>query len=328
MASQNGFRLYVGDGGTAAARGQTVPPYRPFGDLDAPEFYRASPGLRDAVNVALALGQPLLVTGKPGTGKTQLASSVAHELGLNKLTFHAKTTSIARDLFYQYDALRHFNDSQVQKAAAPVDEYIAFDALGLAVLLSLPPAEADPFLPRELRGSGPVRSVVLIDEIDKAPRDFPNDILNEIEDMQFAVRELRRPSFVAEPAFRPIVIMTSNSEKDLPDAFLRRCVFFNIDPPDGQELQAIVERRLQLKSDFVPTKLKNAIQHFVDLRSTLKKEPATAEFLGWVKILNDMDIDIGALTPSQADIVAFSYTVLAKSKDDLDKLRSRIAAAP
>src|SRR5436305_12540044 len=135
-------------------------------ELNDPAGYLADEGLRDAVNVALMLGQPLLVTGEPGTGKTQLAASIAFELGLSApLIFHTKTTSTARDLFYRYDALGHFHDAQSRKDETRVEDYIHYEALGLALLLSMSPQEANPFLPDQLRDAGPGRSVVLIDEV-------------------------------------------------------------------------------------------------------------------------------------------------------------------
>ncbi|NIM17308.1 MAG: AAA family ATPase, partial [Candidatus Aminicenantes bacterium] len=162
-------------------------------DFDHPRNYIAGEGLRNAVNVALALGQPLLITGEPGTGKTQLADSIAWELGLPVMEFHTKTTSAAVDLFYQYDALRRFQDAQVpEKKQLNIDDYITYQALGNAILLTMPPAEANKYLPEELQGIGPTRSVVLIDEIDKAPRDLPNDVLDEIEKMRFTVKETGR----------------------------------------------------------------------------------------------------------------------------------------
>ena len=199
------MRLYSGQGVTVSQRNERLPLFEPLVRLNAPELYLAEKGLTDAVNVALALGQPLLVTGDPGTGKTQLAASVACELELPPpLTFHAKTTSTARDLFYRYDALAHFHDSHFRKDGLNVESYITFEALGQAILLSLQSDDADSYLPDALRGRGPTRSVVLIDEIDKAPRDFPNDILNEIEHLTFTVRETGQ-SFTTGPEYRPIL---------------------------------------------------------------------------------------------------------------------------
>jgi MoxR-like ATPase len=317
----NAFRLYTGEGTPISARGLELPPFERLETLSDPADYLAGDGLCDAVNVALTLGQPLLVTGEPGTGKTQLAGSVAYELGLPPpLVFHTKTTSTARDLFYRYDSLRHFHDTHVRHEALSVESYITYEALGLAILLSMNPEEADPYLPEHLRGRGPLRSVVLVDEIDKAPRDLPNDILNEVENLTFAVRETGRV-FRAEQGYRPILVLTSNSEKNLPDAFLRRCVFYHIPFPDKERLKEIVERRLKLGSAFTPRMLDRALAHFEQIRElSLRKKPATAELLSWLRVLDRLQIDVGELRPGQAEALAFTYAILAKSSEDRETI--------
>ena len=319
-------RLYSGEGIPVSKRDLRLPLFERPSRLDAPEYYIAEKGLTDAVNVALALGQPLLVTGDPGTGKTQLAASLACELDLPApLTFDAKTTSTAKDLFYRYDALAHFHDSHFRKDQLSIESYVTFEALGLAILLSLPGPDADRFLPDRLRGKGPTRTVVLIDEIDKAPRDFPNDILNEIEHLTFTVRETGQ-AFTASPAYRPILVLTSNSEKNLPDAFLRRCIFYHISFPSRDRLKEIIARRLEPLGGFGPDVLDNALQHFDEIRAlALTKKPATAECLAWLRVLQQMEIDPGNLKPGQAEALALSYCVLAKSKDDLTKLQRSLA---
>lgn len=328
MNSPSAFHLYSGDGTTITSRSLSLPPFERTVSIDDPRYYLADKPLRDAVNVALSLGQPLLVTGEPGTGKTQLASSLAFELGLPApLVFQTKTSSAARDLFYRYDALRHFHDSQFRRDNTQVDEYISYEALGLAILLSLPPAEGDAYLPPGLRGQGPTRSVVLIDEVDKAPRDLPNDVLNEIENMAFTVAEGGR-TFRASQAFRPVVVLTSNSEKNLPDAFLRRCVFFHIAFPDHDRLREIVHRRLRLDARFSNSMIESAIRHFEKLRGlALKKKPATAEFLQWMQVLERMSIDVNDLQPKQAEALALSYCVLAKTKEDLAIMQGTLSQA-
>lgn len=313
----NSFKLYRGDGTTISSRGSVLPLSQTTNDLSDPSAYIAGKGLSDAVNVSLALGQPLLVTGEPGTGKTQLAASIAYELGLpSPFVFHTKTTSIAKDLFYRYDALRHFHDAQFSKEGLDLERYVTYDALGLAILLSMTPKLANPYLVQRLRDIGPIRSVVLIDEIDKAPRDLPNDILNEIEDLSYAVKETGR-TFSAEQGYRPILILTSNSEKNLPDAFLRRCIFYHIPFPGEQRLKEIVQRRLKVNDSFTPQMMEHAIQHFERIRElSLKKKPATAELLSWIQVLDKIQLDVANLKPGQAETLAFTYSILAKSKED------------
>jgi MoxR-like ATPase len=296
-------------------------------DTMDPQNYIAGPRLQKAVNVALALGQPLLVTGDPGTGKTQLAASIAYEYDLPLLSFHVKSTSVAQDLFYQYDALRRFQDSYDSKKEINAINYITFKALGLAILLSLPKEEADPFLPESYKGKGPTRSVILLDEIDKAPRDLPNDVLLEIEHLKFDIKEIEKPSdtqniknppFKADENYRPIVVITSNSEKNLPDAFLRRCVFYHIPFPDDDALETIIKRRFasdpHISQKLSENYIKPAIDHFKKIQKLpLKRKPSPAELLAWFNILYALDLVVRNLTADIKD----SYTVLAKNHDDL-----------
>lgn len=320
MTQETEFVYYSGEGKRAADGGRALPDYEQLVRPDRPGGYLAEEGLRNAVNAALMLGQPLLVTGEPGTGKTQLARSVAYELGLPEpLVFNTKTTSTARDLFYRYDSLAHFHDAQFRKGeGVDIEHYITPEALGSAILLALPSAEADPFLPPHLKGKGPVRSVVLIDEIDKAPRDLPNDVLNELESMSFTVRETGR-TFHAPPRYRPFIIMTSNAEKNLPEPLLRRCVFYYIKfPDDPARLAAIVRSRLGEDGEMPEGMLDNALRHFIEIRRNerLRKPPATAELLAWLRILGLRRIDAG--DPSQAAALASTYPILLKYKEDLE----------
>src|SRR5262249_34708323 len=158
-------------------------------------------------------------------------------------------------------------------------------------------------LPKHMRHLKPTRSVVLIDEIDKAPRDLPNDVLHEIEYLAFQVRETRR-EFKADRDARPLVILTSNSEKNLPDAFLRRCIFYHIEFPDQERLKGIVHRRFG-EAAFPPTQLEQALAHFLALRKEgLKKNPATAEllaWLAWLKVAERLPLDFGKLTDAEAE---------------------------
>jgi MoxR-like ATPase len=326
MTKEFNLHLYEGNGVPINQRGQELPGYESMEDFQHPKNYIAVEGLRNAVNVALALGQPLLVTGEPGTGKTQLADSVAWEMGLPMLEFHTKTTSTATDLFYRYDALLRFQDAQMtEKKQLNIDDYITYEALGKAILLTKPPAEVEKYLPKELQGIGPMRSVVLIDEIDKAPRDLPNDVLNEIERMQFTVKETG-VTFEAEKRLRPILMLTSNSEKNLPDAFLRRCVYYHIPFPMREQLKEIVQKRFGKQADFTPDFIDAAMDRFFEIRElALKKKPATAEFLGWLRILQSMDLDAKDLKTGQAEAFALSLSILAKGSEDFALLKTKFA---
>ena len=337
MTNLRDYEFYTGRGETLSERGRTLPAVEEDYELGSPERYVAGKELSDAVNVALLLGQPLLVAGEPGTGKTQLAWSIAHELlHSTPLVFNTKTTSAARDLFYSYDALSHFRDANLRAASVALgpESYITYEALGLAILLSLPVSEREAALHGnhasrdaryDLMSPEPRRSVVLIDEIDKAPRDFPNDILHEIEQLSFTVRETGR-TFAAKDAYRPIIVLTSNSERNLPDAFLRRCVFYDIPFPRAERLADIVKGRLRLSQTFQEGALREAIEHFEEIRALpLKKKPATAELIAWVKVLDRMQIDVKNLRGEEADALMLTYSVLAKNSDDLATLRETYA---
>jgi MoxR-like ATPase len=219
-------------------------------NLTDPEHYLASPELAAAVNVAIELGMPLLLTGDPGCGKSRLADSVACELGLNRdqkgvgraLRFTVKSDTEGRDLFYRFDTLGRFHASQHDKNPREPREFITFNPLGKAILRAKGKREALRKLMRDGDWNDlpdqPERNVVLIDEIDKAPREVPNDLLSEIENLSFTIPELFHHAEVCleddDKPFRPIVVITSNSERDLPPAFLRRCIYFHLElPPYG-----------------------------------------------------------------------------------------------
>lgn len=303
--------------------GKELPDFKPAADFYSPKDYIVDKKMRYAVNIAVATGQPLLVTGEPGTGKTQLAAAISYHLGLgDPLIFNTKTTSVADDLFYQYDALTRFHDIQFEKIRKDVKTYLTYQAVGKAILLTIPFDQRDDRFPDDLKEIPPKRSVVLIDEIDKAPRDLPNDVLNEIERMEFTVKEMNK-TFKAVTERRPILILTSNSEKNLPDPFLRRCIFYHIPFPDEDQLKEIARRRLP---DLPEALIEMAVPHFYQLRrKNLKKDPATAEFLTWLTIVDHLKIkDFNKLTAAEADLLAASYTIIAKTQEDLEKLQSVI----
>lgn len=277
--------------------------YKWYGDRTdaqlASEKYLADQGLATAVNTALAAEQPLLVTGEPGTGKTTLARSIADQLGLEIHTFHTRSDHQSRDLLYSFDHLRRFYDAQSRDArVADLSHYIEFRGLGAAIK------------------SGK-ECVVLIDEIDKAPRDLPNDLLDVIEKNTFKVDETNE---VIPSKARPIVVITSNNERQLPDPFLRRCVFHSLTFPDATVLRRILAAHL--KADL-PTELASvAIARFEEIRKLpLEKRPATGELLAWMRVLIRAGVPEGTLEAPIAELPHLG--ALLKTERDLGSARKR-----
>ncbi|WP_408591281.1 AAA family ATPase [Novosphingobium sp.] len=305
-------------------------PSLPRSRADSTAAYIPHADLSHAVNVALMLGMPLLLTGEPGTGKTQLAYVLAAELGCEVLRFDAKSSSQARDLFYTFDALSAFK----MKDATDLRPHIRYQALGQAILEAFAADAVAGLLVPGAPHAGPRRSVVLIDEIDKAPRDFPNDLLNEIEHLYFRVPELGNLATPGAddaaqgvpPQFRPIVVLTSNSEKGLPDPFLRRCVYFDIPFPTPDEMEAIVAGQIKGMKAGDPLTT-DALDLFYALRSTvsLKKAPSTAELLNWLQVLRARGAQPEAPLRPQAQLVDETLSVLVKSGDDRTRARKFIA---
>jgi MoxR-like ATPase len=266
----------------------------------------------------------LLLTGQPGTGKTQLAYHLAYQLGLQEpLKFATKSSSTSRDLFYTYDALGRFHAAQAAQLEKKTDnrksvDYITYNALGKAILLTKPPETVKNYLPSTFEDyREPRRSVVLIDEIDKAPRDFPNDILDEVENWCFRISELGHVEIQAAAHKQPILILTSNSEKPLPEAFLRRCIYYDIPFPDESRLRQIVEKRLSAQIDDINKFLSDALALFYQLQeSHLRKKPSTAELLNWLLALREIFKGVDNPLVQYPEQVARTISPLVKMADD------------
>jgi MoxR-like ATPase len=298
------------------------------------EQYVLDTPLRKAVEMALRFNQPLLLTGEPGTGKTRLAYKVAQQLHQQTggqfheepLIFNTKTTSQARDLFYLYDAISHFQQANIRQTAGGLSntaDFIELQALGKAVTLANPNDDYASYFKYE-KPQKSRSSVVLIDEVDKAPRDFTNDILNEIENREFFVKEQNNKQIkLGESDQRILIIMTSNSEKNLPEAFLRRCVFYHIAAPDPQRMREILKAHLseKTKGEDVQENLKKITEEFELLRKEVsRKKPATAELVALIKILEMENL----LTREIADVKAVfreNLSLLVKTREDIDSLR-------
>ena len=271
-----------------------------FDQFQGTASYIASDELRHAVNVAVALARPLLVRGEPGTGKTLLAENLASALHLPLIRWHVKSTTKAKDGLYVYDTVARLHDSRFGNAADVRDiaRYIKLGPLGEAL-------------------AAPSRVVLLIDEIDKADLEFPNDLLHELDVMRFRIDETGREIAAAE---RPIVVITSNNEKELPDAFLRRCVFHYIQFPSRELMSEIVRVH---HPDITDRVLDNALEVFFGLRATprLRKKPSTSELIDWICALKKAGVDLARV----AGGIPFLGTLL-KTEQDVEAVTKRAKA--
>jgi MoxR-like ATPase len=271
-----------------------------FDQFQGTASYIASDELRHAVNVAVALARPLLVRGEPGTGKTLLAENLASALHLPLIRWHVKSTTKAKDGLYVYDTVARLHDSRFGDSANVRDiaRYIKLGPLGEAL-------------------AAPSRVVLLIDEIDKADLEFPNDLLHELDVMRFRIDETGREIVAAE---RPIVVITSNNEKELPDAFLRRCVFHYIQFPSRELMSEIVRVH---HPDITDRVLDNALEVFFGLRATprLRKKPSTSELIDWICALKKAGVDLARVSGG----IPFLGTLL-KTEQDVETVAKRAKA--
>jgi len=264
--------------------------------FEGTDSYIATEDLRVAVNAAVALERPLLVKGEPGTGKTVLAQQVAQALDAPLIEWHVKSTTKAQQGLYEYDAVSRLRDSQLgDERVKDINNYIRKGKLWEAF-------------------ASPVKPVLLIDEIDKADIEFPNDLLLELDRMEFHVYETGE---TVKANQRPVVIITSNNEKDLPDAFLRRCFFHFIKFPDAETMAEIVEVHYP---GLKPRLLSEALRLFFDVRDVpgLKKKPSTSELIDWVKLLVNEDIDAETLRQgSTSKLIPPLHGALLKNEQDV-----------
>ncbi len=326
-----------------------------------PANYRAREDLADAVNTALVLSKPLLLTGNPGTGKSRLADRIAWEFNLGPvLSFEAQSLSEANELFYRFDLVGHLAAVEMFKLAAkresrgeltaqlrkednPLapERFVKLGPLGEAIVRSDPQRHETLFNavfgPLEsATTTSPRPSVVLIDEIDKASRDFPNDLLNGIERLEFRIRELGLETMSVHPDHTPIVIITSNSERDLPAPFLRRCTFFHIADPSREELVQIIAQRFFSRSAPVgadgrsgapdlPPIYQQLLQVFWNFREQHEEElqyrPGTGELIDWTTALHMGGVADTADLREQLDLVRKTASSVSKHKEDQRVLR-------
>jgi MoxR-like ATPase len=269
---------------------------RPTERFEGTSNYIATDDLKIAVNAAVALERPLLIKGEPGTGKTVLAYEMAEALNAPLITWHIKSTTKAHNGLYEYDAVSRLRDSQLgDERVHDVRNYLKPGKLWEAF-------------------TSPVRPVLLIDEIDKADIEFPNDLLQELDRMEFFVHETGE---TIRAEVRPVVVITSNNEKELPDAFLRRCFFHFIRFPDDQTMKAIVDVHFP---GIKPRLVSEALKTFYEIRDTpgLKKKPSTSELLDWLKLLLVDDIDPETLrekTPNR--LIPPLHGALLKNEQDV-----------
>ena len=258
--------------------------------------YIATDDLRIAVNAAVALERPLLIKGEPGTGKTVLAYEIAKAMNAPLITWHIKSTTKAHNGLYEYDAVSRLRDSQLGEARVhDVRNYLKPGKLWEAF-------------------TAPNRPVLLIDEIDKADIEFPNDLLQELDRMEFYVQETDE---TIRAEVRPVVVITSNNEKELPDAFLRRCFFHYIRFPDAETMKAIVDVHFP---GIKPRLVSEALKTFYEIRDTpgLKKKPSTSELLDWLKLLLVDDVDPETLREKSPNkLIPPLHGALLKNEQDV-----------
>ena len=261
--------------------------------------YIATPDLQLAVNAAMTLQRPLLIKGEPGTGKTMLAEEVAAALDMPLLQWHIKSTTKAQHGLYEYDAVSRLRDSQLgEEKVANIANYIVKGVLWEAFESDKP-------------------AVVLIDEIDKADIEFPNDLLRELDRMEFYCYETQQ---LIQAKHRPLFIITSNNEKELPDAFLRRCFFHYITFPDKETMSKIVDVHFPNLSENL---LREALEVFYDLRQIngFKKKPSTSELIDWIKLLKAEGIDPSTLVGKEKrSEMPPMFGALMKNEQDVEML--------
>jgi MoxR-like ATPase len=296
-------------------------------------MYVCDESLLHAVEGAYDLNQPLLLTGEPGTGKTVLAKWALEHLKKKDerrlfhpelLQFNTKTTSSARDLFYLYDALSHYQATHIQDQQARVDthDFIELQALGEAIAMSNPQENHKQLFKNKISET-PLSSVVLIDEIDKASRDFTNDILDEILNYRFQIREKGNYKVEKGEEQKIFVVMTSNSEKNLPDAFLRRCAFYHIGFPDNTKLTNIVKKHLPDIKGNQNKLLKELIEKFEKIRNAApRKKPATAELVNLIELLTLRKyFDPKTKPEGRKKLLKMNLSFLLKTKEDMEAIQ-------